>query len=203
LSRLVYSLALASLLSLCVEAAPFAASGVFFQDNQVRLFALTLSEPGGALVTIRSLGYAGGANVLATPVAAGGFASALTLFTESGDTLLLSDNTGSCPSGGTDPVSGLCLDAGLQAFLPYGNYLLALTQQDNSALGPTLADGFLHDADPNFTSGPFLDPFGNARTGAWHVDIEGVSAFTPIPEPATWLLAAPALVLFWRRKARS
>jgi hypothetical protein len=44
----------------------------------------------------------------------------------------------------------------------------------------------------NYTGGPFLDIFGDQRTGRWAFDVTGDVA-ADVPEPGTWLLAAAGL----------
>lgn len=73
-------------------------------------------------------------------------------------------------------------DSFLQLLLPAGAYKVTITQYDNFAIRPSLADGFPGSGQPNFTSelvwpedsGQFRDNSGNegcTRNGSWAFDV--------------------------------
>ncbi len=99
--------------------------------------------------------------------------------------------------------------------LAAGSYTVALTQYDNTVLGPNLSDGFSRAGQGNFTSafgctnGSFcdtsdIDPFNN-RTNAWALDILQVehAQLQDVPEPATLALCGAGFLMLvgygWRR----
>jgi len=179
------------LLAMAVAASAHASvivNGSFFVDDQKQLFNILLLNPG--TLTVRSAGYGGDSNL---SVKSGGFDTVLSLFSAgpSGQLLAL-DNDGACPPSPPDPLTGFCVDAYLNLFLPGGNYFLALTQYDNFPLGPALTDGFSREGQGNFTPGlsgfpgvSFLDQGGNQRTGNWTLIFDGANDVTTVPEPGT------------------
>jgi hypothetical protein len=191
----------------------FSFSGNFIQDDNQADFVFTIASP--ATVNLESWSYAGGVDPLGNTVPGGGFAPVLSLFDSAGD-LLAYDAGGvvggvppyNCATGGRalDPVSGLCLDAYVQAALgSAGNYFVVVTEQENTPNGPTLADGFALDGTGNFTGGPFIDPGGYPRSSYFDFTIGPVDAAAPapVPEPASGLLLAALLglvALLARRK---
>jgi len=178
------TLFLAILMAAQMPAAVLTYSGMFDSDDGVAFFGFTMNSPGS--VEIRTLS-----------AASGGFDPYLSLFDANGTQLLLDVNEDESGCG--------CLDSLITLITP-GNYILALTQSGNFPVGPTLADGFSQQGNGNFTGGPFLDIFGDTRTGDWKVEINGpVSAPNgQVPEPATAaLLAAGLSALALARKRRS
>jgi hypothetical protein len=181
----------------------WSAAGTLAQDDEVRLFALHL--PGPAHVTLRTLSYAGGTDVLGTAVPRGGFDPVLALFDAAGMLLAQDDDGGADVPA--DALTGATFDSFLHLVLPAGDYTLALGQFDNLARGPSLADGFERSGQGSFTTGfgcpdaqpAFNDVSGVAgcgRTGAFAIDM-----LAEIPEPASAaLLLAPALALGLRRR---
>jgi MYXO-CTERM domain-containing protein len=191
LARLLLAAGLA-VTAQAASADAYTARGTFGRDDDIRLFSLTVSTPG--LVSATSIGYAGGTGVSGQSIARGGFDSMLFLYSSAGTLLAQSDDG---IDAVVDPVTGLSADAGLSIMLGVGNYLLALTQYDNFALGD-FAAGFSQAGAGNFTpslagtcSAPaFCDWSGAARTGNWALNIVGV---TSIPEPASLGLAFAGL----------
>jgi hypothetical protein len=167
-------------------------TGTFLQDDGVALMGFSVA-PGASHVVIRTLSYAGG-----------GFDPYLAVFNAAG--LLLAQNDNGQLAVPADAVTGFRFDAFLDLpALPGGNYLLALTEANNFANGPTLQDGFSRAGEGNFTGADmgvagssFLDIAGNQRTPAWAVDLAGVEA----PEPATLSLAGAGLLALWLRARR-
>jgi hypothetical protein len=184
------------------QADAFTLSGNFSSDDQVALFTVTLDSAGTMLA--RSLGYAGGVDTLGVSHAAGGFDTMLFLFNAAGVLVAQSDDGVNVPA---DPATGLAADAAFSIALGAGSYTLVLTQYDNFPLG-NLGTGFSQAGSGNFTptlsSGctatAFCDWSGAARTSAWVLAVEGVSA---VPEPASalTLLAGGLALLAWRRRA--
>ncbi len=156
--------------------------GAFLSDDEVRIFAFNI--PIAGLVTLRTTSYA-----------AGGFDPVLTLFDATGN-YVISNNDGPCAIVAHDPVTGNCFDAYLSIGLSAGAYQLALTESDNLAIGPSLADGFLQTGNGDFTCleflgqpGAFCDASPAQRSSAFALDI-GTS-----PEPSTLLLLAAGIAV--------
>ena len=109
--------------------------------------------------------------------------------------LLLSqdDATPECDGVANDPVTNDCFDVRVVTNLPAGDYLVAVTQFNNAALGPDFAAGFSATG-AAFTSvfgcsaGQFCDVSADSRTSFWAVDISG-DAVTVVPVPGGWLAA--------------
>lgn len=194
--RLVLPVAMLLAASLS-NAATFKFDGSFPQDDFVQFFHVHLTKPGTL-------------SAATTSFAGGGFAPVLSLFESSGFELLLAIEhpgaIGACGTRELDITSGLCWDAQLAAALPAGNYLLALSQDDNLPLGPFLSQGFSRSGQGNFTGpnftgtpGSFTLITGGRRTGDWALEINADSA-SQVPEPSSlFLCMAAAGLLAWRR----
>jgi hypothetical protein len=163
-----------------VKADNFTFSGVFDKDDNVRFFSFNLVS--ASSVTIKSTSYA-----------AGGFDPLLVLADSSG--LII---------GGNDDGLDLVGDFLLTATLDAGNYLVAVAQFDNFAIGPYIGEGFLWDGTGNFTTvfspapcEKFETLDGKCRTGNFSFDILNVTSASPttrpIPEPTTMLLLGTGL----------
>lgn len=174
-----------------VSAAAIDFSGNFVEDDDV--FVATFSLSTDSLVTLTTQGYA-----------LGGFDPLLSVFDASGDPLSLNDDEVTCTAVSPGDT-GFCLDAHLVLHLVGGSYWFAVTQSPNSPLG-ALADGFALEGSGNFTGGPFVDAFGNQRTGVWAVRVDGVDPDpvpTPVPEPTTIGLMTTGLVALHLRRRRT
>lgn len=202
LSRLSWAL-----IALCLVAGPARAdvlsfNGTFTQDDQLEVINFTLATAGDA--TFRSFGYAGGTNGAGTAISAGGFDPWLSLFDSTG--LLIGQNNDGAGFVPADPNTGSAFDSYFtDAGLSAGSYVLVLSQADNGPNGPTFADGFLEQGNPNFsaafgcTNGSFCDqsfvyPYNN-RTGDWAVDITVPTVSSTVPEPASLVLLGSAALL--------
>lgn len=179
-----------------VRAAIVSYTGSFQNDNDVQPIPFRLDA--AATVQAWTLGYTGGTNGTGLVVPAGGLDPLLSLFAASGE-LLAIDNDAQVvvPNGNAPPQPW---DAWLTVSLAPGDYLLALTQSDNSPVGPGLADGFLRDGDPNFTfafalapgaTGFFWDQSGQQRDAFWALDL--LLPDRPLPEPGSLVLLAASL----------
>lgn len=182
-------------------AADFSFTGNFATDIDVQLFNFTVAS-NNTSVTLVTRGYAGGTNAAGTSIPRGGFDPILTLFSPTGAFIVSDDDQSSV----VDPVSGNSWDALITRLLDTGTYTLALTQYNNSAIGPNLSNGFTGAV----INPGFVDANGFQRTSAWAVDILNVSqASIPstagVPDSASTaalLLLSLAAVAGLRRNAR-
>jgi hypothetical protein len=170
-------------------------SGTFSQDDNVEFFSLVLNSPGS--VVIKTLSFA----------SSDGFVPVLSLFDGIGSEITANIGSANPCNGNTmqDPISNLCWDAYLATPLNAGSYTLALTEDNNTAAGPTLGDGFSQTGQGNFTGptflgspGQFIAVDGSQRSWYWALEITGFDSAvqTPIeaaPEPK---LLALALISF-------
>ena len=164
--------------SVPAQAANVSFTGSLAGDNAVQLFTFTLAAD--ASVSLRTWSYAGGTNAAGSLIGAGGFDTVLALFSGLGDAALLIGGNDDGIGVAIDPSTGSAFDSLLDLSpLLAGTYTLALTQVANFANGPTLGDGFLGLGSPGF----------GGRSGAWAVDILGVTSAAFVPEPATLALA--------------
>ncbi len=188
----------------------FAFTGNFVQDDNQIQYLVTILNPG--TVNLQSWSYAGGTDPLSNNVSAGGFAPVLSLFDFTGN-LLGFDAGGIAPSGCAPrniDTDGLCLDAYLQESLNAGQYIVVVTQQDNTPNGPTLADGFARDGQGNFT-GPnflglplsFIDQGLNQRNSSFEFTVGSVDSAVFLPEPSTLLLISSGMLLAGLRIRRA
>lgn len=194
---------------LTARAAAFDFSGQFSQDNDVLHFDFSVGTPG--TVTLFTSSWFDG-----------GFDPILALWDSAGNQLLEQDD-GSL--GGMLVSNGVSYDYGefdsyIAINLAAGNYIATLAQYDNFSVSSVLADGFLRDADPNFTAafacsngrfceGSLTDSNGNPvepnRTAAWDLhflDVDSASV-NSVPEPPTiMLLGLAGLFLLGGRYGR-
>jgi len=183
----------------------FSLTGNLASDDTVQLFNFSILTP--ASVTLRTLSYGGGTNVVGDVISPGGFDPIVTLFDDIGNFIALNDDDGDdgvVDVALPDPETGAVFDSFLTIALPAGDYTVAVTQFNNFALGPNLANGF-RGAD---TVG-FVDDTGATRTSFLAFDILNVDSVSVVsqpggvvPEPGSLLLFGSGLVglAWWRRK---
>lgn len=183
--------------SLPSAAASLSFTGNLAQDDSVALLGFTVAAPGS--VVLRSFSYAGGVNGAGAAIVAGGFDPTIALFAADGLLVLTQDDaTPECDGVANDPVTNDCFDFNIVTELAAGNYLVAVTQFDNAALGPDLAAGFSQSG-ASFTAvfgcvaGQFCDVSAESRTSFWAVDVSGASVQAAVPAPAAGLLLGTAL----------
>lgn len=148
----------------------------------------SLSSPGDVMIFTTS--YGGGKNLNGTTTSAGGFQPNLTLYNSDG-TYVASQWATPPSSANADPSTMQTLDSYLsQSDLKAGSYIVTLTNWDTqqSATATNLSDGFIAG------SSNFNDVMGNARTGAYALNISAAGPVSATPEPATFWLVLPGLV---------
>jgi hypothetical protein len=191
------------------SASSFSFVGILNTDDQVELFQFVAA---GTSAAIRTWGYAGGINAAGTVIVPGGFDPYVALFgpdltLQASTPLLAQNNDGTGVA--SDPDTGAAFDALLDtALVPISliagqTYFVALTQNDNTAIGPNFGNGFLETGNATFTSmfgcsnGRFCDLTAANRTAAWAVDITGVTSAQQmgngVPEPGTALMLGAAI----------
>lgn len=167
-----------AVLGVSAQAADVSFTGQLANDNAVQLFSFTLAAD--ADVTLRTWSYAGGVNAAGDAIGAGGFDPVVSLFSGLGASAILIGANDDGLGVATDPVTGFAYDSLLEfTALAAGSYTVALSEFDNFANGPTLADGFL---------GSNLSGF-DGRSAAWALDIVGVDSVSAIPAPTSIALA--------------
>jgi len=197
-----------AVLAVCIGQAGWASSinlsGSFSQDDSHQILAFSVQND--ATVTVRTTSFANG-----------GFAPLLALFSPINFFApigLVND----CVNFGADPATGYCYDSAVQWSAVAGEqYFIAITEFDNYAIGPTLADGFTRDGQGNFTADvPFNNPVpggsfllpdsATQRTNDWAVNffsLDPTLQAYAVPEPSSGvLLLGGAFLLAGLRKAR-
>jgi hypothetical protein len=178
LNRPAAVLAVLGFLAGIASAADFSFTGTFSTDDQLQVFTFKVDTT--STILMRTWGYAGGTNVAGQVISRGGFDPVLSLFDSTG--MLIGLNEDGTGFVAPDPNTGAAFDSYLTRILTPGTYTLVLTQSDNSPNGPTFADGFHEQGNPNFTAmfactnGRFCDVTTDNRNGNWAVDIDNVAA---------------------------
>src|SRR5258708_11592652 len=111
-------------------------TGNFASDDVVQTFNFIVASQG--LVTFQTFGYAGGINGAGNAIAAGGFDPLVSLVNSAGDFLAF-NNDGACVQVGTDATTLNCFHAYLPLGVDARSYTLALTADNDLALGATFA----------------------------------------------------------------
>ena len=187
--RSLTALAAATLVATGASAASFSFAGTFAHDNDKTAYNFTLGAT--SVVTLTSLGYAGGTNGAGATIARGGFDSVLSLYDSTGTAVDFNDDGAGVPVD----ITGHASDAKLSLSLAAGTYKVYLTQYNN--FGPiTLGNGFAFDGQPNFRGG-FVDLYGSARDGHWALDLSGVDSAVSgsVPEAASWAMMIAGFVM--------
>lgn len=200
--RLFTTPALALLLfgSTSAMAANLSFTGNFANDADVRFFDFSIAANSSS-VLIKTFSLNGGANAAGVAIAGGGFDPYLSIWDKiTGDWVF---DTFSKNDGDEAVISG-----GLYGTLLAGDYILALTQNDNIAFGSNLSEGFAADyALTSFVPGMPFTSHGGGGSGHWALDILNVNAPpVDIPTPETLplaLIGLMALSPMTRRKARA
>ena len=179
------------------SATTISSSGNFLNDNDVVQIPFTVPET--LFVTFQTFGFGGGVNGAGATILKGGFEPLLQVFNvgtgnAEGGTIFGGVAPDCAPRTPDPDRLNFCLDVFAQVTLGPGDYLVALTQNDNVANG-SLGDGFFWDSDPAFRNG-FVGTFGFPGDSHWALDI------TLSPEPGAALLIAPALLLLGVIKRR-
>ena len=176
-------LALLTLGAQSATAGSFSFTGDFTHDEDVRLFNFSILANSSAVV-VKTLSVDGGTNAAGNPIVGGGFETYLALFKADGEAITDTSNK----TLGNDALITIV------GTLLAGNYIVALTQYDNIALG-NLGDGFAADLGLASFSGAPFSVFGG--DGHWAVDITFVDSANPagvgIPEPASLALTLTGL----------
>jgi uncharacterized protein (TIGR03437 family) len=148
------------------RAADFSFTGALASDDDQKSFFFTLTQT--RTITLQTSSWA-----------SGGFDPSLAVFDSAGH-LIASNRDGGCASVPPNPANGYCWDAYLSLTLPAGTYQAVLTESENVAMGPTLADAFAYTGKGNWTRGPestgtggFWDLTGIQRPASFGMAVHG------------------------------
>jgi len=169
------------------QAALLSFNGSFTADDNVQFVSFVQSSL--SPVTLQTSSYA-----------AGGFDPIVAVFDHATGMLVGQNDDGAGVP--PDPSTGEALDALLTLSLTPGQYDVSVTEFDNFALGPTLADGFVESGQGNFTASlfpcgapNFCDVTQSARTNQWALTISDETV-TAVSEPSTMALFIVGLACF-------
>ena len=185
-------------------AANISFTGNFSQDSDVSFFTFSIAAP--STVTLKTLSFSGGTNAAGDSIASGGFQTAIHLWTAAG-----------IDAGGDAAANG---DALYSLALTAGSYIVALTENNNLALGDLpggaldasqfsqFGNGNFTGPEYNFAPGSFIDQNGDSRSNAWALDmlsVDSAQAAGTIPVPEAGVLGMTlaglaAFSLFTRRR---
>ena len=156
-------------------------SGTFSADDGIAWLDFSLTKSTSFIASTTSFG-------------SGGFAPVLSLFMMDSNQSLLSVVSGSASScggpGAGAPSGGLCWDAFFSTDINAGHYRLVITQDGNTPLGASFADGFSESGNAHYTGATYLGDdslsFVNfdrtQRNGSYALSM---NVATAVPEPAT------------------
>ena len=179
----------------------FSFTGSFANDNDVQLFDFSLLADSTTL-RINTLSLIGGTNDAGTAIAAGGFDPYLSVWDKSTGEFKF-DTTAKNP-GAEARIDNASDDP--YGTLAAGNYILALSQFDNTAVGTLFSEGFAAGQGLAFGAG-FPSFVNNGTSGHWAVDIINVDsasasiAAVPLPGAIGFMVSGLlGLVSLTRRK---
>lgn len=179
-----------------VMSASLSFTGNFTQDTDVQWFDFSIAADSSS-VLINTLSLNGGTNVAGNSIAGGGFDPYIVLWNKmTGDWVF--------DTFGKNDGEEASISSNYYGTLLAGSYLVALTQNDNVALG-NLIEGFaagsgLTEFNP---SAPFTG-HGGGGSGHWALDIQNVDApLSAVPTPGAlplFLMGLMALATMTRSK---
>ncbi|NOZ52244.1 MAG: PEP-CTERM sorting domain-containing protein [Gammaproteobacteria bacterium] len=176
------------------HALEFDFNGNFTNDNDIELLNFTVGT--NSNITIFSSSWN-----------EGGFDPILAIWDASTGTRIAEQDDGNLTGSATSNNVSYnydVWDSFFEVFLTAGNYIASIGQFDNFAVGNNLSDGFLFDADPNFTAsfgcsngifcGDLSPPsFTNDnRTSNWRFHILNVAGANITPGPGTVIVPEPS-----------
>jgi hypothetical protein len=203
--RYLFLLLMPLVMSIAARADQFSFQGNLPTDDYLQAYEFTVTTAG--LVTLKTLGYAGGTNGLGDTILGGGFDPLLTLF-DGDSNFIVANDDGGCGAVGTDASTLNCFDSALSIFLQPGFYGVILSESGNFALGSSFFDSFSQVGNGNFTcpqflgtAGGFCDASPSHRNSSFALDIttpdsQSVPVST-VPEPAPGVLLLSGLGLFF------
>lgn len=186
---LLLTLGLCLIGSSSAMAANLSFTGSFANDSDRQFFAFTLLADSSAFF-ITTLSLNGGINSVGTTIAAAGFDPYLSIWDKNTGSWIFDTSTKNI---GAEAI----ISSSSYGTLLAGNYILALTQNDNIAFGSYLSEGFAADYGlASFDPGLPFTSYGGGGSGHWAVDIFNVGTMTvSVPTPGTLPLTVISLIM--------